>query len=479
MALRFALLLSIALSLVACAPAGTGGGGDPGDGSGVGGKADGTEDGPALRYAKYEVLFTNPLCGPYAYGQPVPTADGSGEVTGKPANVYCIASRDAAPSGMRPNTPQQRILDWLAPLGEGDEVFLAFLTFSNRPVSDALCAAVARGAKVTMILGHVEGQGEKLQQCGGTVLARGNVGGIGWAHNKIILINPEAPGASDADEEHVRIAFGSGNLSSGVVLHHENWHFIEAARDSYFAQAHRCLARAQVDEQASSARAAYREYMNACRDEIEAQPEGDIRAYFIPVSEDSSAITRRMVNGVRSARSIDVAAHRFGFTTLVNELEDRLYEDELFSVRMVADDDLYWLRPYGGGDGTTVGVNQQFEASNVVRLFEAGGGGERFEIRYMETNHGERLLHHNKFLVFRDEDGVAHSVLYGAANLTGAGFKDNFENIYWTTIPEVVAAFDAQMARFWDGQRASEDEPEPPVATPPERMPATNVAPTP
>jgi hypothetical protein len=136
----------------------------------------------------------------------------------------------------------------------------------------------------------------------------------------------------------------------------------------------------------------------------------------------------------------------------------------------VADDDLYWLKPLAG-EGHQAGDNMDFEAWNVQTLIKAGGYGQRFNVKYMETNHGGHLLHHNKYLIYSGMPGRPDAVLCGAANLTGAGFKSNFENIYFVTIPDVVNAFKTQYARFWDGQKASPDEEDPPQATSPENMP--------
>src|SRR5690606_20736596 len=104
----------------------------------AGGKAD--ENGVTLRYKSYDVMFTNPLCREYTYASPVPSADGSTTLTAKPKNVYCSYD-DMAASAARPESPQHKLLSWLEPLDAGDEVFLAFLSFSNVAVADALCAA--------------------------------------------------------------------------------------------------------------------------------------------------------------------------------------------------------------------------------------------------------------------------------------------------------------------------------------------------
>jgi hypothetical protein len=429
-----------------------------------------------LQYKSYNVLFTNPLCRDYRYDEPLATADGEGTREQKPKNVFCTYS-DIGASGNRVTSPQYQIVQWLGELGQGDEVFLAYLSFSNRTVASALCDAAERGAKITFILDRPTDRGNELEDCGGTVLTRGHVGGIGYAHNKVLLINPKASGPGDADTGYMRMAFSSGNMSSGAVLHHENWHFIEVKRESYFADAHRCLMEAQLDEDASASKSAYRASINACREASAYPEETDIGAYFIPNKDDSRAISDRMVDGIEHATRIDIGAHRFGYPVLIDALADRLRDDGV-QMRMVADDDVYWLRPYGGGYGHQVGDNMDFEAENIADLWQAGGEGDRFEVRYMETNHDSHLLHHNKFLIYQGmTDGRAEAVLCGAANLTGTGFWTNFENIYWVEIPAVVEAFKAQFARFWDGEKASPDEQDPPVATPPHQMPARDVIP--
>jgi hypothetical protein len=441
---------------------------------GAGGKADDPDDEPTgatLHYKSYDVVFTNPLCRDYAYDAPVASADGSTMLRQKPRNVWCTKASDWTPSASRPTSAQSRLVAWVDSLGAGDEVFFAFLSFSNTAVKDALCGAAMRGAHVTFLLDAPTSSSAALAACGATVGLRGHDGGIGYAHNKIVLVNPAGPGPGDDDPAVMRLMFGSGNMSSGLVLHHENWHFIEVNRDSYFAEAHRCLMNAMLDEDSASSVTKYGAALNACRAEIAFPQEDDLRGYFIPSRDDSERITQRMLNGVREAAAIDLGAHRFGHPELMDTLADRLASDETFTARMVADDDLYWLRPLVGPPRQT-GDNQQFEASNVERMEEAGG--DRFEIRYLETNHGEHLLHHNKYIVFHDLGG-REELLCGAANLTDTGFSENFENIYYVTIPAVVEQFETQFARVWEGRKATPEEQDPPLATPKGMMPADDM----
>jgi hypothetical protein len=463
---RSLLSLLLAVPLAACG----GGTDDPyadDEGWGPGGKGD--ETGVTLSYRSYDVLFTNPVCREYSYETPVETADGSATLETKPKNVYC-SPEDVPASAARPSSPQFRLVEWVRSLADGDEIFLAYLSFSNVVVGDELCAALDRGAKVTFVLDAASTQSNRVEACGGDVLLRGHAGSIGYAHNKVILINPRGPGPSDEGSDHMRMSFSSGNMSSGVVTHHENWHFIDVDRASYFAQAHVCLMDAQVGEESSSGRTQYKTALNECRANIEALEEDDIKAFFIPNRDDAKRAERYLLGAVDEAATIDLGAHRFSHSGLIDTLIERFETDDAFALNMVADDDLYWLDPMVG-DGQVVGLNIEAEAENVAEL--AAAGGDRFEIRYLETNHGQHLLHHNKFLIYRDGEGAPFGLIAGAANLTGSGFNDNFENIYFIKVPSVLAQFDTQFARFW-GERAEGDEADPPAATPRHLMPATD-----
>jgi hypothetical protein len=449
-----------ALPLIACAADS----GSSDEGWRPDGKADG--NGVTLSFASYDVLFTNPLCREYTYATPVESADGSTMLTAKPKNVFC-SHTDIAASAARPESPQNKLLTWLKPLTAGDEVFLAYLSFSNAAIGDELCAASQRGVKVTFVLDARSPQADRLEQCGGTILLRGHSGSIGYAHNKVILINPKGT------SPFMKMTFSSGNMSSGVVTHHENWHFIDVKRESYFAQAHVCLMEAQLSTTASASKAAYRDYLNTCRGKITAKEEDDIKAFFVPSSDDRQRAERYMLGAIEDASNMDIGVHRFGHTGLVTKLREQLDAGQL-AVRMVADDDLYWLDPEAG-TSAKIGDNDYFEADNVRSLEEAGG--DNYEIRYFQTNHGEHLLHHNKYLIYRDDNAKPFGLVAGAANLTKTGFTDNFENIYFIKIPKVLEAFDTQFARVWDGEKANPSEQDPPIATPRNLMPAMDVAP--
>lgn len=283
----------------------------------------------------------------------------------------------------------------------------------------------------------------------------------------------------------VSMVFGSGNLSSGTHLHHENWSFAEVARESYFVQDHVCLVDALLDptEESTNGKGAFRNAMNTCRDQITVEQEDDLQAFFIPALEDRSRIRALMQIEMLNAGSVDIAAHRFSWRQLLDAMHFQLQDQPNFEARLVTDDDVYWLQPLVGAPAV-VGFNTENEAEAISALIESGGGAtgdfdddSRFAVKFMETNHRGRLLHHNKFMIFRNDAGQATSVIFGAPNFTGTGFDSNLENVYFARKPEIVAAFDQQFQRFWGDSAVTAQDPEPPRATAPADMPIEDIAP--
>jgi len=184
-----------------------------------------------------------------------------------------------------------------------------------------------------------------------------------------------------------------------------------------------------------------------------------------------------------NAGSVDIAAHRFSWRQLLDAMHFQLQDQPNFEARLVTDDDVYWLQPLVGAPAV-VGFNTENEAEAISALIESGGGAtgdfdddSRFAVKFMETNHRGRLLHHNKFMIFRNDAGQATSVIFGAPNFTGTGFDSNLENVYFARKPEIVAAFDQQFQRFWGDSAVTAQDPEPPRATAPADMPIEDIAP--
>jgi hypothetical protein len=270
---------------------------------------------------------------------------------------------------------------------------------------------------------------------------RGHDATIGYAHNKVFLINPRSdkPG----------IVFSSGNLSSGVVLHHENWHFLRVPGRTHFAKAHVCLMDGVLDHYRTKQE--YGSFIKTCRDGAGIGEESDIKTFFVP--GDGGRAGQQIQKGVREGTSIKIAAHRFSYRVVRTELERRLTGANPPDVKLVVDDDLWWA---GHGLSTTPNTEDEYE---MLQPLTAAG----MKVHYMETNHGNGYLHHNKFMVFDTPQG--RSVIAGAGNFTGTAFTDNFENFYYITIPHVVDAMKAQHEHLFD------------LATSQENLPKENVLP--
>lgn len=376
---------------------------------------------------EYELRFTNPVCAEYAYKEPIPNESGE-FVRAKPKNVFCTME-DEISAGARPESVQSKLLEWIRDPGT-EEIFFAFLSFSDAVMRDALCESVkSRGVRVTFVLDAKTdlSYSKDLVQCNPDLVryvVRGHTGGLGYAHNKIFMVNPHTSG-------QLRFAFSSGNLSVGTTLHHENWNFLTVPVMSHIAQAHLCMINGMMN--AGRSKASYAQYIRSCRARIVAPEEQDIRVFFAPA--EGPRATRHLLKGIEIARSISIAAHRFSYNKMLAALQVRLSDPTPPPIRLVLDDDIYWV----GTTGERVGHNWGNEYRNTKALTDRGA-----DVRYLETNHYDGLLQHNKFLIFDDR-----ALFTGAGNLTGTGFTENFENYYWIEFPEVIQGYKDQYEHLW------------------------------
>lgn len=383
---------------------------------------------------EYEVRFTNPVCDVYRYDTPVVAVGGS-SLSQKPKNAYCRNNDEAKNLG-RQGTPSEKYLDWINDPAN-KEIFLSYLSFSNDAARDALCEAMEkRGVKVSMVLDQTTGltDANKLEECGGqlfTLHLRGHVPGLDYAHIKLMLLNP----TSDAGP--FQAVFGSGNLSSGLTMHHENWHFLKTSRQTYFAKSHLCLMEGQLHHFKSGGE--FKKFMRGCLAKIQTPVEKDLQPFFVPGQGDDAF--ESIKNAMADSSNILMAAHRLSFPALIDALSQKLQKDRGFQLKLVVDDDIYWVnRP-----------NSPYE-KNVLRRLQENG----VKVKFIETNDRHRFLHHNKFMIFEGRDVPA--VFTGAGNFTGTAFRVNWENFYFITIPEVVKAMQEQFKHLYDDLATPESQ---------------------
>jgi hypothetical protein len=390
---------------------------------------------------KFETLFTNPECETYKYDRSVITYSGK-NVDSKPDNVYCKPSDEAA-SVARENSPQYRLIEWIS-AKDTKEIYAAYLSFSNKNIVKAMCRALNKGVKIKLVLDggsepevSLNKDAEGLKKCGDVeVTYRGSTGGLGYAHNKILLVNPN-------DLKEVKIVFSSGNMTSGTSINHENWNFVTTSPQSYFAGVHKCVIGAMIvsgDKKANFAR-----HLNACRAEIKAKPETDITVYFSPV--DGKEALKKVTESAHDSVLIEGISHRLSgaIAALFSELVKTGKR-----VRFLLDDDIYWAEKLK----KDIGRNTKIEAFRIYNELINKGMNTRF----LETNQNVFQLQHNKFIIFTHKNGGA--VFTGAGNMTSAAFTKNFENFYYITIPEVIEAYNEQYDLYFDKMATkSEDMP--------------------
>lgn len=390
---------------------------------------------------KFEVLFTNPVCETYQYDRPMISHSGKA-INAKPSGVYCKPADEAA-SVIRKNSPQYRLIEWItAP--DTKELYVAYLSFSNKNVATALCDTLKKGTKITMVLDggdesevRVNKDAEKLKSCGNLKLTyRGSTGGLGYAHNKILVVNPH-------DSKVSKVVFSSGNLTTGTSINHENWNFVTTSSQSYFVEAHKCVIEAMVES--GDKKVNFSAHLNECRGKIKAAPESDIAVYFSPV--DGKMALKQVTEASKKSKLVEAMSHRFSGAIA------KLYSELLASgkeIKFILDDDIYWAEKLK----RDVGRNSKIEAFRIYNELINKG----LNTRFLQTNQNIYQLQHNKFMIFTFNNSGA--VFTGAGNMTTAAFTKNFENFYYITIPAVVEAYNQQYDLYFDKMAtAAEDMP--------------------
>lgn len=392
---------------------------------------------------EFETLFTNPVCATYKYDKAVITESGS-TVYSKPKNVYCKPADESA-SVKRADSPQFRITEWVSDANT-KEIYMAYLSFSSQNVVKALCSAVKRGVKLSMVLDHGEdptipvlnNDAEGLKKCGNkglvSVTYRGSTSGLGYAHNKIMIINP--------DSDVTKIIFSSGNMTSGTSINHENWNFVTTSGTSYFAKTHKCVVTAMIN--AGDTKANFTKSLNSCRSQIQAEPESDIQVFFAPV--DGAKAMEKVKDASYKAKLVEAMSHRLSgqMATLFQKLLSSRKP-----VKFILDDDIYWAHKRQ----EDIGRNTSGEAAKIYRDLISKGMNTRF----LQTNQSVFQLQHNKFMIFTFGNNEG-AVFNGAGNFTSAAFTKNFENFYYITIPSVVEAYNKQYDLYFDSMATKAED---------------------
>ncbi|MCB9073006.1 MAG: hypothetical protein H6623_05250 [Bdellovibrionaceae bacterium] len=424
---------------------------------------------------EYNVLFTDPLCRRYSYTKPFSSRSGR-SLGSKPKNIYCRNKFDLATSGNRPESPQYQLVK-LVESKDTREIIFTYLSFRNKAVRTALCERLKSNdpIRVTFVMSSSEdtAAAEEVIACNpkyAQFKTRGLEGDLGYAHNKIFVALQKP---IDIDQsnwmsqvgpgERITIVFSSGNMTSGPVLHHENWHFITTDAGTHFAKIHMCVLQSEWNDNTGRTRNAYMKAIRDCRQNLVQQgllQEQDVRAFFVPGegqnqyenmslldngSEGESASNYMAYGdgyhpGIRNADKIWIGAHRFFYARMLKELKKRMLSSKKPEMRIILDDDTYYKAT---DPNFSAGDTDPGEWYNAEELMQNGA-----QVRLMETNDEEHQLHHSKYLLFF-KGNEPKGLLCGAANLTGSGFTKNWENIYYVTVPHILDEFKNHYEKFW------------------------------
>jgi hypothetical protein len=406
------------------------------------------------KYFDYQVFFTNPECPLYHFLAPIETNDGS-LIYHRPQGAYCTQN-DLSFNESRVSSPHFHLIRLL----ENKDInnyFISFLSFSNTDFINKICQVVQEKEVVFNILIDSNNQSkpamiktvEFLNSCHRkslykngelNIFFKGNRGGIGFAHNKLII-------AKYKNSEKVKIVFSSGNMSAGTSLHHENWHFITTHQKTFFSQIHNCLQEGTLNF--SESKKEFEDFMSQCRKKIIFPEEEDIQLFYIP-SMGQKALSK-INEEIEKSYKIQMAFHRLSHGGLIEKLGNFISDSNKI-LQLVGDDDIYW----SGKLKRAVGSNTKNESFHLFQLKQKGA-----HIRYVETNEFERLLHHNKYLIFHYDSSFDEGAVFaGAGNFTYSAFEKNFENFYLIKIPKIYQVFKQQYDYVWHN-----------LATPFERLP--------
>lgn len=396
---------------------------------------------------KWEVRFNFPAC----------------DHEGQPKGAYCLLE-DYKPAAIKSGI-EGKLNDWLSD-PKIKSAKLAYFSFSNKNMKNALCAAAERGVKVDIYLHRQNIPTPVVQEmmaCSPNlkVIPRGTEFGSGYLqHAKIFMLSesenpmPLADLTGDAVDaaraSTTRFTSSSANMSSyGTALHLENWLFFEAETTDYLAQEQLCFFKAIDTMQLgdpTSERQSFVSINNTCRQAITAAPRSDIRFMAVPHGNATPvpyAAMQEILSGAQ--QSIKVAIHRLTTGGIAKKLAQKAQQG--VDVNVLFDDDTFRVGQCDGGAAMDVAA---FDTQSL-RTIRAGGG----KIGLVGTNGALPHLHHNKFIIVDDK-----ILFQGAGNFTSTSLNafdlGNIEHFYVITVPDIVAAY----VKGWDYLRSIALNPE-------------------
>ncbi len=332
------------------------------------------------------------------------------------------------------------------------KIFVAYFSFSNKPIFKKLCERATAGVPIEFFLDSSY-RGNKLasdlKACGPNDNVKLHFIGkmdvsdpndIVWRlhHNKFMIID------TGVDAEPVKINFSSGNLSAyGTSLHFDHWVTVTAQRSSNIYQTHRCVISSMlraidpdgdgVDNDVDDP-AVYRQNLDACLNAMSAlRIEDAIKSETIaplfspnPKNEIANALIAE-IKKLKKGRAIRGAIQHFTHTSIARALADACTRG--VDVKMVMDDDV---------------LSGESEVPGVKEFYDSFLDNTCIQIRFMQTNSPAFQMMHNKFLIL---GGLR--VFAGAGHFTYSAMTKNYENFYLMQSASIVNQYDTMFDGMW------------------------------
>ncbi|MCB9073266.1 MAG: hypothetical protein H6623_06560 [Bdellovibrionaceae bacterium] len=311
-------------------------------------------------------------------------------------------------------------------------IYVAYFSFSNKPVFRKLCDKAKEGINIEFFLDNSY-RGTDLTNELVACATRNNVhfhfmgktdvsdpNNIVWRlhHNKFLIVD-------SGEDDTIKINFSSGNLSSfGTSLHFDHWVTATVQRNSNMYATHLCVVSSMkkaldIDNDGQDDSIddpeVYRQSLNSCLKKSnalsidEALRTEKIAPLFSPNPNNTIARTLiQEIENVPAGQKIAGAIQHFTHSSIASALVDACQRG--VEVKMIMDDDV---------------LSGESEVPGVGEFFNSYLDNTCIQIQFMQTNASEHQMMHNKFLMLGDK-----YVFAGAGHFTYSAMTKNYENFY-------------------------------------------------
>lgn len=330
------------------------------------------------------------------------------------------------------------------------KIYVAYFSFSNKPIFKKLCEKATAGIPIEFFLDSSY-RGNKLAAdllaCGPNnvrlhfigKMDTSNPADIIWRlhHNKFLIVD-------SGDGQPVKINFSSGNLSAyGTSLHFDHWVTITADASSNIYKTHQCVVKSMllaidpdqdgVDSDIDDP-SVYRQSLDKCLTDIaslrveEAIAKETIAPLFSPNPKNEIADTLvKEIKKIQSGDTIRGAIQHFTHTAIARALTDACTRG--VSVQMIMDDDI---------------LSGESEVPGVKEFFDSYLDNTCVTVQFMQTNAAGFQMMHNKFLVLGKT-----RVFAGAGHFTYSAMTKNYENFYLMQTDSIMSQYNAMFDSMW------------------------------